>query len=305
MPAPETGENPRARLLNVWLDFLRYERHVSPKTRDAYLRDLKKLDKHLESSESWSCLKESDIRRVLTVLKQGGLESRSLHRWLSAVRSFYDFLLRKGLVGNNPAKLIQAPKHGKPLPKVLDTDQASSVLDVVSDSPLVIRDHAIIEMLYSSGMRLSELVGLDILDIDRKAGQAVVLGKGDKERITQIGIKARNALDKWLVVRGSLAKEDETALFVSKNGKRISQRQVQVRIKEWGKRHGLDMPLHPHMLRHSFASHILESSGDLRAVQELLGHNDISTTQIYTHLDFQHLADVYDKAHPRARKKTD
>ena len=305
MPAPEVDENPRAGLLNAWLDFLRYERQVSPKTCDAYLRDLKKLDKHLEPLDSWSGLKESDIRRVLAVLKLGGLESRSLHRWLSAVRSFYDFLLRKGLVENNPAKLIQAPKHAKPLPKVLDTDQASSILDVASDSPLTIRDHAIIEVLYSSGMRLSELVGLDILDVDRKVGQAVVLGKGDKERITQIGSKARRALEKWLAVRGSLAKDDETALFISKNGKRISQRQVQVRIKEWGKRHGLDMPLHPHMLRHSFASHILESSGDLRAVQELLGHSDISTTQIYTHLDFQHLADVYDKAHPRARKKSD
>ena len=305
MPVPDTDENPRAGQLNAWLDFLRYERQVSPKTCDAYLRDLKKLDKHLEPLDSWSGLKESDIRRVLAVLKLGGLESRSLHRWLSAVRSFYDFLLRKGLVENNPAKLIQAPKHAKPLPKVLDTDQASSVLDVICDSPLTIRDHAIIEVLYSSGMRLSELVGLDILDVDRKVGQAVVLGKGDKERITQIGSKARRALEKWLAVRGSLAKDDETALFISKNGKRISQRQVQVRIKEWGKRHGLDMPLHPHMLRHSFASHILESSGDLRAVQELLGHSDISTTQIYTHLDFQHLADVYDKAHPRARKKSD
>ena len=304
MPAPKTDENPRAGQIKAWLEFLRYERQVSPKTCDAYLRDIKKLDQHLEESDLWHTVKESDIRRVLTVLKQDELAFRSLHRWLSAVRSFYDFLLRKGCVESNPAKLIQAPKHAKPLPKVLDTDQAASVLDVVSDSPLAIRDHAITELLYSAGMRLSELVGLDISNVDLKAGQAVVLGKGSKERMTQVGSKAREALGKWLRVRGNLAKDDETALFVSKNGKRISQRQVQVRVKEWGKRHGLDMPLHPHMLRHSFASHILESSGDLRAVQELLGHSDISTTQIYTHLDFQHLADVYDKAHPRARKKT-
>ncbi|WP_281647755.1 tyrosine recombinase XerC [Parendozoicomonas sp. Alg238-R29] len=297
------SQQSRAGQLEAWQTFLRYERQMSPNTCSAYLRDVRKLEKQLKKDDQWSSLKETDIRRVMGNLRLEGLESRSLHRWLSSIRGFYVFLMREGLADNNPAKNLQAPKRSKPLPKVLDTDQVSSMLDVTSDSPLTMRDHAILELFYSAGVRLSELVGLDLVDIDLSSGQAIVLGKGNKERVTHIGSKAEVALRKWLKVRGNLAKESETALFVSRNGSRISRRQVQVRIKAWGKQHGLDTPLHPHMLRHSFASHILESSGELRAVQELLGHSDISTTQVYTHLDFQHLADVYDKTHPRARKK--
>ncbi|MTI14426.1 tyrosine recombinase XerC [Sansalvadorimonas verongulae] len=298
-----SGARLRAEQLEAWQNNLRHECNVSPHTLSAYLRDLDKLDKHLEPSDTWQSLKTKDISHVLGELHRKGLEARSLHRWLSSVRSFYDFLLRQGLADHNPAKGIQGPQTAKTLPKVLDADQVSGMLDMTCDSPLLIRDHAILELFYSAGIRLSELVGLNVGDVVLNDGQARVLGKGSKERDVLIGSKARQALEKWLTVRSSFANEGETALFVSKNGKRISQRQVQVRIKEWGKRHGLDMPLHPHMLRHSFASHILESSGDLRAVQEMLGHSDISTTQVYTHLDFQHLADVYDKTHPRARKK--
>ena len=293
----------RAKDVQAWLNFLRYERRMSPNTCSAYERDIGKLNRELESDDNWSALKERDIRQVLGALRMAGLESRSLHRWLSSVRSFYDFLMLEGKASDNPARSLQAPKRGKPLPKVLDADQLSGMLDVTSDSPLMIRDHAIIELFYSAGMRLSELVGLDLVDLDLPSGEAKVEGKGNKQRMTQVGRKATEALQKWLKMRVALAGVDEQAVFVSKNGNRISRRQVQVRIKEWGKRHGVDIPLHPHMLRHSFASHLLESSGELRAVQELLGHSDISTTQIYTHLDYQHLADVYDRAHPRARKK--
>ncbi|CAM3609145.1 tyrosine recombinase XerC [Parendozoicomonas haliclonae] len=293
----------RSRQLDAWLDYLRYERRLSPNTCSAYLRDLHRLEQSLDDKQRWSDVKESDLRQLMGELKLAGLEARSLHRWLSSIRSFYDFLIRENLCKLNPARSLQAPKRSKPLPKTLDTDQIASLLDVVPDSPLAIRDHAILELFYSAGMRLTELSSLDRSDIDFSSGEAKVTGKGNNERITHVGSKAAESLKRWLKERNALIKDGETALFVSQHGNRLSQRQIQVRIKAWGKKHGLDIPLHPHMLRHSFASHMLESSGELRAVQELLGHSDISTTQIYTHLDFQHLADVYDRAHPRARKK--
>ena len=293
----------RASELEAWQTFLRYERCLSPDTCKAYLRDLVRLDGELKAGMSWSELGEQDLRRVMAQLRSTDLQSRSLHRWLSSVRSFYEFLMKEGLSNTNPARNLQAPKRTKPLPKVLDTDQIASMLDVVPDSPLGMRDHAILELFYSAGIRLSELASLDLSDLEFSSGQAKVVGKRNKERLVLIGKKASLSLKAWLKVRANFAKGGEQAVFVSKNGNRISQRQIQVRIKAWGKRHGIDVPLHPHMLRHSFASHMLESSGDLRAVQELLGHSDISTTQVYTHLDFQHLAEVYDRTHPRARKK--
>ncbi len=303
-----TASSKRAEAIEQWLKSLRHERNVSPHTSSAYRRDLEKLHTALNDSDSgtetpWYQLKEADVRRVMGQLRINGLEARSLHRWLSSVRSFYDYMMREGLSVSNPAQNVQAPKREKPLPRVLDADQVASMLDVVCDAPLDIRDHAILELFYSAGMRLSELTELDMEDIALSSGEARVLGKGRKERVTHIGSKAKASLEKWLKVRSNFVGDDENAVFVSQRGNRISQRQVQARIKAWGKRHGLDMPLHPHMMRHSFASHMLESSGELRSVQEMLGHSDISTTQIYTHLDFQHLASVYDKSHPRARKK--
>ncbi|MCL6272165.1 tyrosine recombinase XerC [Sansalvadorimonas sp. 2012CJ34-2] len=288
--------------ITLWLNYLKYERNLSANTCKAYQKDLERLQSHLDDL-TWDQLKESDVRRVLGHLRMGGLGARSLHRWLSSVRSFYDFMMREGFTKDNPAYGLQGPKRDKLLPKAIDADQMASMLDVAGNGPLAARDHAMMELFYSAGLRLSELVGLDLVDLDLAAGEVRVLGKGNKQRIAPVGSKARDALKVWLKARNTLAKENEQAVFVSRNGHRISNRQVQVRVKEWGKRHGVDTPIHPHMLRHSFASHLLESSGELRAVQELLGHSDISTTQVYTHLDFQHLASVYDKAHPRAKKK--
>jgi len=219
------------------------------------------------------------------------------------LRSFYQFLIRKHQLKNNPAIDIRAPKTARTLPDTLDADTLTQLLEIPGDSILAIRDRAIMELFYSSGLRLSELVNLDTCDIDLNENILRATGKGNKTRILPIGRKAAEALNNWLQQRVILAKVEEQALFVSQRGSRISTRSVQQRLNYWRKKQGLEQHIHPHKLRHSFASHILESSGDLRAVQELLGHADISTTQIYTHLDFQHLAKVYDKAHPRARKK--
>jgi integrase/recombinase XerC len=222
---------------------------------------------------------------------------------LSSLRSFYQFLIRKHQLKNNPAIDIRAPKTARSLPDTLDVDALSQLLDIPADSILAIRDRAMMELFYSSGLRLSELTNLDLDSIDLVENSLRAIGKGNKTRILPIGRKAAEALQNWLSKRDTMAKPDESALFVSNRGKRISTRSVQQRLNYWQQKQGLDQHIHPHKLRHSFASHILESSGDLRAVQELLGHADISTTQIYTHLDFQHLAKVYDNAHPRARKK--
>ena len=295
------------RAIDAYLDFLRYEKGLAANTCEAYQRDMQKFLRQALALgvESWPTLSAEHLRRSLAALKREGLSPRSLHRWLSAVRQFFDFLIREGVCQNNPALQVQAPKRPKKLPDTLDTDQLSSVLDVAADSPLSLRDHAMMELFYSSGLRLAELVTLDLVDLDLDEGVVRVVGKGDKERIVPVGSKARDALQQWLTARRNMAQDGESAVFIARSGQRISRRQVQVRVKEWGIRQGLEANLHPHKLRHSFASHLLESSGELRAVQELLGHSDISTTQIYTHLDFQHLANVYDKAHPRARKKDD
>ena len=231
------------------------------------------------------------------------ISGKTIQRELSSLRSLFNYLLREGLAENNPAQGIKAPKVKRKLPATLDIDQLSSLLDVTDDNPLSLRDLAILELLYSSGLRLAELVSINLQDIDLKSAQLEVTGKGAKTRQVPIGRKAIEALQQWIKVRGNIAKPEEQALFVSKLGKRIHPRTIQQRLKQWALKHGASRSVHPHLLRHSFASHMLESSGDLRAVQELLGHADISTTQIYTHLDFQHLANVYDKAHPRARRK--
>ncbi len=234
--------------------------------------------------------------------RRRGVSARSLHRSLSAIRGFYTYLQREQLVENNPVADVSGPSIQKKLPNLLDVDEINRLLNEGPQNPLKLRDVAMTELMYSSGLRLAELVNLNIDAIDLQQAQVQVLGKGNKMRYLPIGTNACKALKRWLEARPHIASEDELAVFVNNRGKRLSPRAVQQRMAQLGREQGIDKHVHPHMLRHSFASHLLESSGDLRAVQEMLGHADISTTQVYTHLDFQHLAQVYDQAHPRAKK---
>lgn len=277
----------------------------SENTRSAYQRDLNALVDFLNSREikSWQEVGIPEIRTYIATRHRQGIGGRSLQRALSSIRRFFNFLIDEGIHNSNPADVIKAPKSPRKLPKVLNTDEANALLDIKSDNPLDRRDHAMMELMYSSGLRVSELAGLDMEDLDLKSAQVQVTGKGNKQRIVPVGKKAILAIRNWLPHRQEYLKDESPAIFLSRNGNRISVRSIQLRFKHWGAQQNLNSSLNPHMLRHSFASHILESSGDLRAVQELLGHSDISTTQIYTHLDFQRLAQVYDQAHPRARKK--
>ena len=286
-------------------EHLKYEKQYSPHTLGAYQRDLRQFSEWLAKNNCDDILQADNlhVRNWVAGLHRQGIGGKSLQRKLSSLRSFYQFLIRKHQLKNNPAIDIRAPKTARALPDTLDVDALSQLLDIPADSILAIRDRAMMELFYSSGLRLSELTNLDLDSIDLVENSLRAIGKGNKTRILPIGRKAVEALQGWLSKRSIMAKPDESALFVSNRGKRISTRSVQQRLNYWQQKQGLDQHIHPHKLRHSFASHILESSGDLRAVQELLGHADISTTQIYTHLDFQHLAKVYDNAHPRARKK--
>jgi len=288
-----------------FLAYLRDERRLSPRTIEAYRRDLTALLDFcaVHGVDCWPKLDAQRVRAFVAAGHRGGLSGRSLQRRLSALRSFYRFLLREGHVAHDPAAEIQAPRDARRLPATLDVEQVTRLVETHDDSPLARRDTAMFELFYSSGLRLAELVGLDLGDLDLRDATARVTGKGAKSRIVPVGRHARTALSAWLEVRGTLTAADETALFVGRRGQRISGRSVQTRLARQARAQGLDRPVHPHMLRHSFASHLLESSGDLRAVQELLGHADIATTQIYTHLDYQHLAKVYDAAHPRARRR--
>ena len=292
--------------ISAFLDHLRIERRLSPRTLEAYRHDLLSLDQHRAARDlpGWDRLDTQHLRHFIASQHQQGLAPRSLQRLLSAIRSFYRFLQREGRAQQNPALDLRAPKAARPLPRTLDADLAAQLLDSPGeDDWLGRRDQAMLELFYSSGLRLSELAGLDIADLDLQQGEVRVTGKGNKTRVLPVGRMARRALQDWLSVRPA---SDQAAqpLFVSQRGSALTPRAIQLRLR----RHGVErigQHLHPHMLRHSFASHMLESSGDLRAVQELLGHADISTTQIYTHLDFQHLAQVYDQAHPRAKRKAD
>jgi integrase/recombinase XerC len=289
----------------AFLDYLKNERGLSVRTRAAYQRDLDRFSEELDRLEidHPGRVNEHQVRGLIARLHRQGLGSRSLQRLLSAIRSFYRWLMREGLADQNPAAAVKAPKAQKKLPSTLDTDAVTRLLDIKDDTPLAIRDKAIMELFYSSGLRLSELADLRWDQIDPASGLITVTGKGNKTRVVPVGSYAARALARWRKVRGSFAGFEEPHIFVSNRGKPISTRTIQSRIRYWARRQGLPQQVYPHLLRHSFASHMLESSGDLRAVQELLGHADISTTQVYTHLDFQHLASVYDKAHPRAKKK--
>jgi integrase/recombinase XerC len=288
-----------------FLGSLRHERRFSSHTEAAYGRDLQSLVDHCarEGVTTWRALDNYHLRSFAAAEHRRGLAPRSVQRRLSAARSFFEYLLREGALEGNPAVDITAPKAERRLPATLDADQMARLLEDSGDQPLALRDRALMELFYSSGLRLSELVGLDLTDLDLKDRTVRVTGKGKRMRIVPVGRCAVEALAKWLRERSGLAPTGEHALFLSQRGTRMSQRAIQARVSYWGARQGVGVKLHPHMFRHSFATHLLESSGDLRAVQELLGHADIGTTQVYTHLDFAHLARVYDQAHPRAHKR--
>lgn len=271
-------------------------------TINAYQRDLNRLKSFcdLNQIKNWDQLLVADLRRYVAMRHKNAISGNSIQRELCAIRGFYRFLQKHQLVKENPAKLIKAPKSAKKLPKLLDVDQVNGLLDVKTDSVLESRDQAMFELFYSSGLRLSELVNLDLADIDFQEGYLKTrFAKGGKQRQVPIGTKALESLKRWLEIGCT---SNAGAIFVSIQGRRLTQRSVQMRLERWCKKHGLQEHVHPHMFRHSFASHLLEASQDIRAVQELLGHSNINTTQIYTHLDFQHLAMVYDAAHPRAKK---
>ncbi len=291
-------------LIQDYLSRLRHERQLSGNTIGGYSRDLCQLESWLQSNEQydWSKVDSTRIRDFVAFVHRQGKSPASIRRLLSSIRNFFRFLNREAIIESNPAQDIPIPKAGKKLPRALDVDQINQLLSVPEDHILKKRDKAILELFYSSGLRLSELAGLNLQDIDLKEGSARVTGKGNKQREVPVGRKAVEALSTWLKTRTKLLKGDSPALFISKQGRRLSIRSIQMRLDYWARQTGLHQHVHPHMLRHSFASHMLEASGDLRAVQELLGHADISTTQIYTHLDFNHLASVYDKAHPRSRR---
>lgn len=286
---------------------LKAERNLSPHTCSNYRRDLNKLVDFVADCrlQYWSEVTEREIRAFVAEVHRGGLGGKSIQRILSAVRSFYHYLASEGSVSHNPAQGVRAPKVGRSLPETLDVDQLSQLLDFPVNDALSSRDKAMMELVYSSGLRVSELISLNIHDIDFRDASLVVTGKGSKTRMLPVGRVALQALNVWIRHRSGWADYNENALFISNRGTRLSVRSVQLRFDHWAKIMQTQGKVYPHRLRHSFASHLLESSSDLRAVQELLGHEDISTTQIYTHLDFQHLMDVYEKAHPRAHKKDD
>jgi integrase/recombinase XerC len=285
-----------------YLTHLRTERRLATNTLGAYARDLAVLEA-LAGDNALETLGSPHIRRFAAALHGKGRSPRSLARTLSAWRGFYDWLGRDNRANINPCVGVKSPKAAKGLPSVLSPDDAVRMVSSEQDGKLGVRDKALFELAYSCGLRVSELTGLDTNSIDPGTGEVRVLGKGSKTRIVPVGEPALRALAAWLPVRAEWALPNEKALFVGRSGKRIPPREVQRRIKTWALAAGLDVDVHPHMLRHSFASHVLQSSGDLRAVQEMLGHASIASTQVYTHLDFQHLAKVYDAAHPRARKK--
>jgi len=289
--------------LQGYLAFLHNERNYSPLTSENYARDVRRLFA-LAGQTPLTELKSQQIRRFIAKLHSSGLGGRSLARVLSAWRGFYGYLMRDHGCTSNPCVGLRAPKSPKTLPHALSPDEAVKLVEMKVSTPLDARDKAMFELLYSSGLRLAELIGLDPIDMDFADASVRVTGKGMKTRIVPLGTHASAALQTWLAVREQIAKPGEIALFVGKNGARISPRTVQTQLRKCGIQQGITSGVHPHLLRHSFATHVLQSSGDLRAVQEMLGHASISTTQVYTHLDFQYLSKIYDGAHPRAKKKS-
>jgi integrase/recombinase XerC len=308
-------------LIDRYLAHLSHERRLSPHTDSNYRRDLVAFADWCDGQQiaDWRAIDAQHVRVHAARCHRDGLAPRSIQRRLSALRGYCNFLIREGVLAQNPAAEVRAPKAPKRLPKALDVDRMARLLQSPSpdaaparaaaatdgSEPLDVRDLAIMELFYSSGLRLAELVGLQLADLDLKDRTVRVLGKGSKTRIVPVGRQAIAALQAWLRERAAVAAVDERAVFVGRNGRRLGARAVQLRVAAWAKRQGLDVRVHPHLFRHSFATHLLESSQDLRGVQELLGHANISTTQVYTHLDFQHLARIYDQAHPRAKRRRD
>ena len=292
------------RYLDDYIQHLTFERGLSALTCKSYSRDLTLLDSLTEHADL-NTIKNQQIRRFIATLHSQGLSSKSIARALSAWRGFYDYLIQHQAFTENPVIGLRAPKSAKTLPQALSVDQAVEFVDIKGDGFLELRDHAILELFYSSGLRLAELVNLDVNMLDFSEGTVTVTGKGNKTRIVPLGSHAAIALQKWLQRRANTKIDDkhQNAVFITQQGHRITPRAVQYRVKTWAVKQGINTDMHPHLLRHSFATHVLQSSQDLRAVQEMLGHANISTTQVYTHLDFQHLAKIYDAAHPRARKK--
>ncbi|MGI2000844.1 tyrosine recombinase XerC [Shewanella frigidimarina] len=287
----------------IFSQHLSSERQLSTYTVRNYLFELRRVEDMLAESTQLIDVSRDQLQAVLATLHRKGLSPRSLSLCLSALKQFFDFLLREDAVTVNPAQTLSAPKQNKPLPKNMDVDAVSHLLSIEGDDPLSLRDKAIMELFYSSGLRLAELASLDCVDIKFDQSEVKVMGKGSKQRVVPIGQVALTAIKTWLNCRNQLpCVEAGDALFVSSQGKRLSHRSIQARMAKWGQEQAMAVKVHPHKLRHSFATHMLESSQDLRAVQELLGHANLSTTQIYTSLDFQHLAKVYDNAHPRAKK---
>ena len=292
--------------LDAFIQMLRSEKYYSEHTCKNYRRDLNNFQTflHKQKVEYWQQVNYREVSSYAAHRYRNGLKSTSIARELSSIRSFFQYLIREKQVSTNPAREVSAPKSGQPLPKTCDAEQIDRLLTAGnSEDALFLRDIAMFELMYSSGLRLAELVSLNLNDFDLSQRQLIVTGKGNKTRYLPIGSKACEAIKRWLKERGNLLRSENDALFISKQSRRISTRNVQSRLNQLIKRQDIDQHLSPHTLRHSFATHMLESSGDLRAVQELLGHANISTTQVYTHLDFQHLAKVYDAAHPRAKRK--
>lgn len=289
-----------------FIKHLELERRLSPLTCKNYRRDLLALEAWCDEAgvAGWGDLDSEHFRSWSAACYRRGLGSKSIQRRLSAARTFFRYLLREEHVKTNPVQSVSAPKAPKRLPGNLDADRMARLLDISGEGPLVDRDRAILELLYSSGLRLAELTDLNLGDVDLNDATVHVTGKGNKDRIVPVGRKARAAVGQWSRTRVQLANQGEQALFVSSRGTRLSKRSVQARVSHWAKQQGIDTRVYPHLFRHSFATHLLESSHDLRGVQELLGHANISTTQVYTHLDFQHLAQIYDQTHPRARVKS-
>ncbi|RTZ13771.1 tyrosine recombinase XerC [Vibrio aquaticus] len=301
LPLPNGLQQP----LERFYEYLRSEKGLSLHTQRNYKQQLETMANHLAQMglKEWQQVDAGWVRQLASKGMREGMKASSLATRLSSLRSFFDFLMLRGEMTANPAKGVSAPRKKRPLPKNLDVDEVNQLLEVNEGDPLAVRDRAMMELMYGAGLRLAELVSINVKDISISAGEIRVVGKGDKERKVPFTGMAAEWVSKWLKLRPSLSDSGEPALFVSKLGVRISHRNVQKRMAEWGQKQGTASHVSPHKLRHSFATHMLESSNNLRAVQELLGHENISTTQIYTHLDFQHLAEVYDQAHPRAKKK--
>ena len=291
-------------LIEEYKKFISFEKRLSPSSVKSYLRDINELLK-LDKNKKLDSYTLEDIRKNISILHSKGLGGKSLSRVISSWRGLFNFLIHKYNFERNPTLGIKAPKSKKLLPQTLSVDQTLKLVDIKDDSFLGIRDHAILELFYSSGLRLSELVNINKNDINFDDGIISVTGKGNKERVVPVGSFASEAIHKWLKIRKNISNlsPENKILFLSQNAKKLTPRAIQYRLKFWATKQGIPENIHPHLLRHSFASHLLQSSQDLRAVQDLLGHANISTTQIYTHLDFQHLSKIYDKSHPRAKKK--